>query len=282
MEKQRKSPPDPAQVAQEASIKVNLAHIKNKILVMSGKGGVGKSTVAVNLAKALANRGFKVGLMDVDLHGPSIPRMLGLFGLASATQDAIVPLTVGDNLKVVSIEILTDQKDQAVIWRGPLKIGVIRQFVADVEWGDLDYLVVDSPPGTGDEPLSVIQTIPDAKAVLVTTPQEISLADVRKSISFCRAVDMEMLGLVENMSGLTCPHCGERIDLFHSGGGAALAETQSIPFLGAIPLDPAVVVSADQGRPVVDLDLSDNPVVKAYDDLVARVVKATGSEEVVH
>jgi len=282
MEKQRKSPPDPARVAQEASIKVNLAHIKNKLLVMSGKGGVGKSTVAVNLAKTLANRGFRVGLMDVDLHGPSIPRMLGLFGLASATQEAIVPLSVGDNLKVVSIEVLTAQKDQAVIWRGPLKIGVIRQFVADVEWGDLDFLVVDSPPGTGDEPLSVVQTIPEAKAILVTTPQEISLADVRKSINFCRVVETEILGLVENMSGLVCPHCGGKIDLFHSGGGAALAEAQGIPFLGAIPLDPAVVVSADQGRPVVDLDLADSPVVKAYGDLVTRVVKATGMEKPTH
>ena len=276
------SGPDPARAAQEASIKVNLAHIKNKILVMSGKGGVGKSTVAVNLAKGLANRGFRVGLLDVDLHGPSVPRMLGLFGMATASQEAIIPMSVGDNLKVVSIEVLTDQKDQAVIWRGPLKIGVIRQFVADVEWGDLDYLVVDSPPGTGDEPLSVVQTIPDAKAVLVTTPQEISLADVRKSISFCKQVNTEMLGLVENMSGLVCPHCGKTIDIFHSGGGFGLAELNEIPFLGAVPLDPTVVKSSDDGKALVDLDDQENAAYKAYQGIVDRVVEATKETKSVH
>ena len=276
------SGPDPARAAQEASIKVNLAHIKNKILVMSGKGGVGKSTVAVNLAKGLANRGFKVGLLDVDLHGPSVPRMLGLFGMATANQEAIIPMSVGDNLKVVSIEVLTDQKDQAVIWRGPLKIGVIRQFVADVEWGDLDYLVVDSPPGTGDEPLSVVQTIPDAKAVLVTTPQEISLADVRKSISFCKQVNTEMLGLVENMSGLVCPHCGKTIDIFHSGGGFGLAELNEIPFLGAVPLDPTVVKSSDDGKALVDLEDKENPAYKAYQGIVDRVIEATKDAKAVH
>jgi ATP-binding protein involved in chromosome partitioning len=275
------SRPDPAQAAQEASIKVNLAHIKNKILVMSGKGGVGKSTVSVNIAKGLANRGFKTGLLDVDLHGPSVPRMLGLFGMATASQEAIIPMKVGDNLKVVSIEVLTDQKDQAVIWRGPLKIGVIRQFVADVEWGDLDYLVIDSPPGTGDEPLSVVQTIPDAKAVLVTTPQEISLADVRKSISFCKQVDLEMLGLVENMSGLICPHCGKSIDVFHSGGGLGLAELNEIPFLGAIPLDPQVVRSADDGKALVDLDDPENKAFAAYQGVVDRIVAST-KEAAVH
>ncbi len=276
------SGPDPARAAQEASIKVNLAHIKNKILVMSGKGGVGKSTVAVNLAKGLANRGFKTGLLDVDLHGPSVPRMLGLFGMATANQEAIVPMSVGDNLKVVSIEVLTDQKDQAVIWRGPLKIGVIRQFVADVEWGDLDYLIVDSPPGTGDEPLSVVQTIPDAKAVLVTTPQEISLADVRKSISFCKQVNTEMLGLVENMSGLVCPHCGKTIDIFHSGGGFGLAELNEIPFLGAVPLDPTVVKSSDDGKALVDLEDHENPAYKAYQGILDKVVAVTGEKKAVH
>ena len=276
------SRPDPARAAQEASIKVNLAHIKNKILVMSGKGGVGKSTVAVNIAKGLANRGFKTGLLDVDLHGPSVPRMLGLFGLATANQEAIIPMAVGDNLKVVSIEVLTDQKDQAVIWRGPLKIGVIRQFVADVEWGDLDYLVIDSPPGTGDEPLSVVQTIPDAKAVLVTTPQEISLADVRKSISFCKQVNLEMLGLVENMSGLICPHCGKSIDLFHSGGGLGLAELNEIPFLGAVPLDPQVVRSADDGKALVDLEDGESPAFAAYKGIVDRIVASTKEAKAVH
>jgi len=276
------SRPDPAHAAQEASIKVNLAHIKNKILVMSGKGGVGKSTVAVNLAKGLANKGFKVGLLDVDLHGPSIPRMLGLFGLAQARNEAIIPISVGDNLKVISIEILTDRKDQAVIWRGPLKIGVIKQFIADVEWGDLDYLLVDSPPGTGDEPLSVAQTIPDAKAILVTTPQEISLADVRKSIDFCRQVGMEMLGLVENMAGLVCPHCGQQIDIFHSGGGKSLAEVSQVALLGSVPLDPKVVLSADQGQALVDLNDPDNPAIQAYGQIVDRIAARTGQKDKAH
>ncbi len=249
---------------------------------MSGKGGVGKSTVSVNIAKGLANRGFKTGLLDVDLHGPSVPRMLGLFGLARASQEAIIPMEVGDNLRVVSIEVLTDQKDQAVIWRGPLKIGVIRQFVADVEWGDLDYLVIDSPPGTGDEPLSVVQTIPDAKAVLVTTPQEISLADVRKSISFCKQVNLEMLGLVENMSGLICPHCGKSIDIFHSGGGFGLADLNQIPFLGSIPLDPKVVTSADNGKALVDLEDKDNPAYKAYQGIVDKIMASTQEDKAVH
>ncbi len=276
------SPPDPARVAQDASIKVNLAHIKNKILVLSGKGGVGKSTVAVNVAKGLANEGFKVGLLDVDLHGPSIPRMLGLFGLAQAKADAIVPVSVGPNLKVISIEVLTDQKDTAVIWRGPLKIGVIRQFIADVEWGDLDYLIVDSPPGTGDEPLSVAQTIPDAQAILVTTPQEISLADVRKSINFCRQVGLEILGLVENMAGLACPHCGQEIDLFHSGGGLRLAERYEVELLGAIPLDPQVVLSGDKGQALVDFSPEDSPAGRVYEGIISRVIKKTAPQEKVH
>ncbi len=272
-------PPDPAKAAQEASIKVNLAHIKHKILVMSGKGGVGKSTVAVNLAKGLANRGYKVGLMDVDLHGPSIPRMLGLFGLAEAKQDAIYPLPVGENLKVISIEVLMAEKDQALIWRGPLKISLIKQFISDVAWDSLDYLIVDAPPGTGDEPLSVAQTIPDAKAIVVTTPQEISLADVRKSINFCRQVDMEILGLIENMSGLVCPHCGKEIDLFHSGGGFGLAQHQQLDFLGAVPIDPSVVISADNGRAIVDYEAEGSPAAKAYQSIVEAVIKRTMTKE---
>lgn len=277
------SKPDPQRVAQEASIKVNLAHIKNKILVMSGKGGVGKSTVAANLAKGLANLGYKVGLLDVDLHGPSIPRMFGLFGLAKANKDATIsPVEVGGNLKVISIEVLTDNKDQATIWRGPVKIGLIRQFVADVNWGNLDYLIVDSPPGTGDEPLTVAQTIPDAKAVVVTTPQEISLADVRKSINFCQTVNMEITGLVENMAGLTCPHCGEHIDVFHSGGGMALAGAAGIEFLGSVPLDPKVVDGADEGVAAVDFDPEESAASKAYRFMVEKVVRETKMERVVN
>jgi Mrp family chromosome partitioning ATPase len=210
-------PPEPSP---DEQAKQSLTRIKNKIMVMSGKGGVGKSSVSVNLAIALAGKGFKVGLMDVDIHGPDIPRMLGLMGMmASNSNRKLEPMRFSDNLSAVSIESLMPDKDDAVIWRGPMKHGVIRQFIGEVEWGDLDYLIIDSPPGTGDEPLTVAQLIKDARAIIVTTPQEIALADVRKSINFCRTVKMEILGLVENMSGYTCPHCGKSVDIFGSGGG---------------------------------------------------------------
>jgi len=224
------------QKAQDKEIEQSLSRIKHKILVMSGKGGVGKSSVATYLAGALAKKGKKVGLMDVDLHGPSIPRMLGLKGNN-------LP-----NLQVISVEpLMGENKDAATIWRGPLKIGVIRQFISDIDWNDLDYLIIDSPPGTGDEPLTVAQTIPGAEALIVTTPQEVSLADVRKSISFCRQVNMKILGLVENMSGLDCPHCGKSIELFKTNGGMLTAKKESLRFLGRLPLDPEVVMQGDAG-----------------------------------
>ena len=200
---------------QDAEIRERLTHIKNKVLVMSGKGGVGKSSVAAYLSVALTKKGYKVGLMDVDLHGPSIPRLLGLKGniQPSFHPGKGLPVNFLKNMQVMSIEsLMGENKDAATIWRGPLKIGVIKQFIADIEWSDLDYLIIDSPPGTGDEPLTVAQTIPDAMALIVTTPQEISLADVRKSINFCRQVKMKIIGVVENMSGLQCPHCEKNID----------------------------------------------------------------------
>jgi ATP-binding protein involved in chromosome partitioning len=236
---------------QDAEIRETLSHIKHKILVMSGKGGVGKSSVAAYLAVILAGRGFKVGLMDVDLHGPSIPRMLGLKGgvQPSFHPGKAIPVNFSPNLQVISIEsLMGDNKDAATIWRGPLKIGVIRQFISDIDWPPLDYLIVDSPPGTGDEPLTVAQTIPDAKALIVTTPQEISLADVRKSINFCRQVNMKILGIVENMSGMLCPHCGKAIDLFGSRGGEFLAHRENLPLLGKLPLEPEIVRRGDAGN----------------------------------
>ena len=241
---------DQQHALQDVEIKERLSHIKNKILVMSGKGGVGKSSVAAYLSIALAKKGKTVGLMDVDLHGPSIPRLLGLNGnlTHSPTSNKAEPVMYMPNMYVISIEILMgDNKDSATIWRGPVKIGVIRQFISDIEWPDLDYLIIDSPPGTGDEPLTVAQTIPDAKALVVTTPQEISLADVRKSISFCHTVNMEILGLVENMSGLVCPHCGETIDLFKTNGAQTLTKNEKINLLASLPLEPEVVKKADIG-----------------------------------
>ena len=269
---------DEKHALQDFEIQQKLFHIRNKILVMSGKGGVGKSSVAAYLAVALAKRGFKVGLMDVDLHGPSIPRLLGLQGTIrpSSKEGKAKPVYFMPNLEVISIEsLMGENKDLATIWRGPIKIGVIRQFIADIDWAELDYLVIDSPPGTGDEPLTVAQTIPDAKALIVTTPQEISLADVRKSINFCRLVKMEIIGIVENMSGLLCPHCQKEIELFGARGGELLAQKENIPLLGKLPLDPEVVRQGDAGRATAVLD-NGNAFARAFDAMVENVVKLAG------
>lgn len=230
-----------------------LGKIKHKVLVLSGKGGVGKSTVSANIAISLALAGKKVGLLDVDIHGPSIPRLLKLEGqtLKSDGMKA-VPVQVGDNLKVVSVGFILQNADDAIIWRGPMKFGLIKQFISDVDWGNLDYLIVDSPPGTGDEPLSVIQVMGEVDgAVLVTTPQDLSTADVRKSISFCRKLNIKVLGVLENMSGFACPHCGEHTDIFKSGGGEKMAQDMGVPFLGRIPIDPKIVQASDEGTPYV-------------------------------
>jgi len=269
---------------QDVEIKERLGHIKNKILVMSGKGGVGKSSVAAYLSVALAKKGYRVGLMDVDLHGPSIPRMLGLKGNIGpgGSEGKAHPIRYIPNMEVISIEpLMGENKDSATIWRGPLKIGVIRQFIADIDWSDLDYMIIDSPPGTGDEPLTIAQTIPDAKSVIVTTPQEISLADVRKSINFCRQVNMEILGLVENMSGLRCPHCGEMIDIFKTRGGEFTAKKEGLNLLGSLPFEPEVVSKGDIGNMSL---LDDNKllITQEFNKIVDKIVKLTetGSEPV--
>lgn len=263
---------------QDAEIKDRLSHIKNKILVMSGKGGVGKSSVAAYLSVCLARKGYKVGLMDVDLHGPSIPRLLGLKGtLKPSPSGKAMPVNFMDNLDVISIETLMgENKDAATIWRGPIKIGVIRQFISDIEWSDLDYLVIDSPPGTGDEPLTVAQTIKDARALIVTTPQEISLADVRKSINFCRQVGMFILGLVENMSGFKCPHCGEKINLFKAHGGELMAVKENIPLLARLPIEPEVVRRGDEGS-LAFLDQDEMEFTHEFDKLADQVIRSTSS-----
>jgi len=263
---------------QDAEIKERLKHIKNKFLIMSGKGGVGKSSIAAYLSVALAKKGFKVGLMDVDLHGPSIARLLGLKGnLEAGPKGKARPINYLPNMEVISIEpLMGENKDTATIWRGPLKIGVIRQFISDIEWMNLDYMIIDSPPGTGDEPLTIAQTIPDAKALIVTTPQEISLADVRKSINFCRQVNMEILGLVENMSGLKCPHCGKMIDLFKTNGGMLTAKKENLRLLATLPFDPEVVQKGDMG----DMSLLDNDqvlITREFNKMVDEIVKLSAS-----
>jgi len=251
-----------------------LARIKYKLVVMSGKGGVGKSSVAVNVACALADRGARVGLLDVDLHNPSVAGMLGLTGtLDTAPGRSVTPNRGCDGVLVVSMQPLLADPDQAVLWRGPMKTTAIHQFIADVEWGDLDYLVIDSPPGTGDEHLTVLHTIPDALCLLVTTPQEISLADVRRTINFLQYANANILGVVENMSGLLCPFCGREIALFKKGGGKALADDYALDFLGAVPLDPAAVVAGDLGRPVVRLE-GESPAKQAFGALAEAVAAA--------
>jgi Mrp family chromosome partitioning ATPase len=265
---------DAAKDMQDQLITSTLSRIRYKLFVMSGKGGVGKSAVAVNIAAALAERGHRVGIMDVDIHGPSVPRLLGLTGGMDVERGNLVtPKKFNENLSAVSMDSLLKDPDQAVLWRGPLKTSAIRQFIADVNWGELDFLVIDSPPGTGDEHMTVLKTIPDALCIVVTTPQEVSLADVRKAINFLQYARANILGVVENMSGLVCPHCKEEISLFKKGGGKELAEKYGLTFLGDVPLDPTTVVSGDLGTPVVYLE-EDSPAKAAMFGIADEVASA--------
>ncbi|PNU19222.1 ATP-binding protein [Geothermobacter hydrogeniphilus] len=251
----------------------NLCQIDNKILVMSGKGGVGKSTTALNLALALAKEGKAVGLLDVDLHGPSLPTMLGMADQRPhATEEGIIPLGF-QGLRVMSIGFLLEQSDQAMIMRGPMKHGAIQQFLADVVWGPLDVLVIDCPPGTGDEPLSAAQLLGrGAGTVIVTTPQDVALVDVEKSISFSRQLNINILGVIENMAGFVCPHCEEVTDLFGRGGGEKLADKTQVPFLGRIPLDPRMVVAGDSGKPFI-LDHPDTEAARALQHVAQTAIE---------
>ena len=255
----------------------SLERIKHVIIVMSGKGGVGKSTVSSNLAMSLALKGNRTGIMDVDIHGPNIPKMLGVDDAPIGVMDGkLVPVTAANDLKVMSMAFLLPEKDAPVAWRGPVKMGAIRQFIEDVAWGDLDYLVVDMPPGTGDEALSIIQLIPKADGmVVVTTPQDVALLDSRKSIVFGAHANVPIIGVVENMSGFICPHCGERADIFKTGGGENMATEMGVPFLGRIPMEPGIAASGDSGVPAV-LSSPDSESAKAFMDIADRVIRATG------
>ena len=241
------------QFAARQQIAENLCKIKHKVIVMSGKGGVGKSSVAVNIAMALAMDGKNVGLLDIDLHGPSVPTMFGLTDgkISVSENNRFIPITFG-GLKIMSVGFFLPDRDDAIIWRGPLKHAMIQQFFKDVDWGTLDYLIIDSPPGTGDELLSLVNTVEDLTgAVLVTTPQEVAAADVRKSVTFCEKANVKVLGIVENMSGYACPHCGEVSQIFKIGAGQKIAEKYGFPLLGKIPIDPAIGESGDNGVPFV-------------------------------
>lgn len=250
----------------------NIKKIKHILVVLSGKGGVGKSTVSANLAFALSEKGYKVGILDSDFHGPSIPKMLGVEDKKpSSTVEGFNPVFVNDNLKVMSIGFLTSEKDDPVIWRGPMKMGAVKQFLTDVNWGDLDYMIIDLPPGTGDESLSIIQMIPDNDgAIIVTTPQDVALSSVRKSINFVKKMNMPIVGIVENMSGFTCPHCNKNIDVFKTGGGKKASEDFDIVFLGGVPLDPDIVSSGDEGRPFV-FDETKSVTTEAFRDIVLKI-----------
>lgn len=258
---------------QQERIAEQAARIRHVILVLSGKGGVGKSTVAANLAAALADRGGRVGLLDADLHGPSIPLMTGLVGRRlTGTPERFDPAPLVPNLTVMSIGFMIEDPDAPTIWRGPLRSGVLRQFIADVNWGALDYLVVDLPPGTGDEPLTVAQAFEEAGAVIVTTPQEASLSDCRKAINFVHRLDRPVLGVIENMSGFVCPHCGTRTDIFSSGGGERMAGEMGVPFLGRVPIAAGVSRLSDEGRAGLGPDAPE-PVRTAFAEIVEALVE---------
>jgi ATP-binding protein involved in chromosome partitioning len=255
-------------------LRERMDRVKHKVAVLSGKGGVGKSLVTVNLAAVLAAEGKRIGILDADLHGPTVPKMLGLKGaLLGAGENGIIPPTSPTGIKVASMDFLLPSQDSPVIWRGPLKMSAIRQLLSEVEWGDLDYLLIDLPPGTGDEPLTVLQLLPDIDGVvIVTMPNEVSGQVVEKSITFARQLKAPIIGLVENMSYLICPHCGDRIDLFGEGVAERVASTMGVPFLGSIPLDPRVAQDSDSGRPFV-AENPDSPAAEAFRGIVAEIEK---------
>ncbi|HZX09466.1 MAG TPA: Mrp/NBP35 family ATP-binding protein [Acidobacteriota bacterium] len=250
-----------------------LKTIKNRVLVFSGKGGVGKSTVSANLGLAFARKGLKVGLLDVDIHGPNLAKMMGVeTKKIQASQDAIEPVPVNENLSLVSMSFLLQNQDLPVIWRGPMKMKAIQQFIGDVNWGNLDWMIIDSPPGTGDEPLSIAQLIPATGAIVVTTPQEVSLMDSRKAVAFARKLNLEVYGIVENMSGFICPKCKHRTNLFKEGGGEKAAKQMGVPFLGSIPIDPEIVSLGDEGKSFLDKH-PDSEASKAFMKVVEKIIK---------
>ena len=261
-------------------ISEKMSRIKNKLLVMSGKGGVGKTSVAVNLALALSSKGKSTGILDIDIHGPNVPKMLGIEGtVLYACEDGIEPVRINRSLKAVSIALLTKDQDQPIIWRGPLKTALIKQFLGDVNWGDLDYLIIDAPPGTGDEPLSVCQLLPNLTgAIIVTTPQEVAILDSRKSVMFAQKLNTPVIGIIENMSGFRCPKCGTEIYLFGKDGGQKAAEELNIPFLGRIPMDPEIVKYEDRGKPFI-IEREKTEAAKAFFQIVERIQERLENEQ---
>ena len=259
---------------EQQTIDKNMEQVRHKFMVLSGKGGVGKSSVSVNLAATLVAMGNDVGIIDADIHGPNIPKMLGVdLERPGGSENGMLPVLTPDNLRVMSIGFFLRQEDDAIIWRGPLKHGLLKQFFGEVYWGELDYLVMDLPPGTGDEALSISHLLKNVGgAIIVTTPQDVALLDARKSINFCKELKIPRIGVVENMSGMTCPHCQKEIDLFKVGGGERIARDMKVPFLGRIPLDPEMVNCTDDGRPFVNL-YPESTVTTAFKSIAEKWIQ---------
>jgi ATP-binding protein involved in chromosome partitioning len=263
------------QYEQEQRLKLKLSKIKQKIAIISGKGGVGKSTVTANLAMALAMNGHQneVGVLDADIHGPCIPKMLGLKGhtLIGGPGGMLFPVVGKLGIKVVSMDFLLPNDEAPVIWRGPLKMRAIQQFLSDVTWGELDYLLVDLPPGTGDEPLSVMHLIPDMDGVIIVTmPSEVSESVVKKSVTFAKQIGVPVIGIIENMSGFVCPDCGATIDVFKAGSGKRIADDMAIPYLGSIPLDPKICTDSDGGLSFI-VENKNSPATQAFSEIVKKI-----------
>jgi len=256
-----------------------MGRIKHKIVVGSGKGGVGKSTVAVNLAIALKHRGYRVGILDADITGPNIPKLIGIENQQiTAGREGIEPANA-DGVKVISMALLLESRDSAVVWRGPMKMAALKQFLSEVNWGDLDFLLVDLPPGTSDEPISIVQLIPELDgAIIVTTPQEVALLDSRKSVNMFLMMDVPVLGIVENMSGMRCPHCGEVIDVFNKGDVERAAKELGVEFLGSIPLDTEIGRLGDKG---VAFEGRDTEAGKAFDRIVSKITQMVSKSDVI-
>ena len=264
-----------ATLEQEQLLKMKLSKIKHKVAVISGKGGVGKSTVTVNLAASFALQGHtnKVGILDADIHGPCVPKMLGVKGqqLVGGPAGMIFPVSTPLGIKVMSMDFLLPNDEAPVIWRGPLKMRAIKQFLSDIMWGELDFLFIDLPPGTGDEPLSVIQLVPDIDGVIIVTiPSEVSQAVVKKAITFSKQLGVPVIGIIENMSGFVCPKCGAKLDIFKAGGGKKIAKDLSVPYLGKIPIDPEICVDSDKGTPFVAKKTAYS-TAKSFAEIVSKI-----------